>query len=96
MNDSTPVDDDLPDFDVIPLDVLEAAPVPPAGASGRPLWILRGDRVPEKVEARGKRRKVEIPADATHWCHEGDPGWIPFYRARPDEAAPARRVGREP
>jgi hypothetical protein len=59
--------------------------------SDRPLWILRGNRVPEKVESKEKRRKVEIPADATHWCHEGGRDWIPFHRARPPEADPRRR-----
>jgi hypothetical protein len=49
-----------------------------------PIWILRGNRMPEKVEARGKRRKVQIPADATHWCHEGDQQWTPLWESKPE------------
>lgn len=88
-----PVDDDLPDFDraIPPFDLPPSEPPKQPGAFNPPLWILRGNRMPEKVECKEKRRKVEIPADATHWCHEGDQEWIPFYRARPAEAKPTRR-----
>jgi hypothetical protein len=43
----------------------------------RPLWILRAGGMPEKVEAKGKRRKLEIPPDVTHWAYEGEP-WTPY------------------
>jgi hypothetical protein len=42
---------------------------------GRAVWILRGDHTPEKVEPRGERKKIRIPADATHWCCAGDSRW---------------------
>lgn len=44
------------------------------GAMGPPLWILRR-RTPEQVEAREGRRNVDIPADATKGCREGDQRW---------------------
>jgi hypothetical protein len=56
----------------------------------RPIWILRSDRIPEKVEARGQRRKVEIPADVTHWCHEGDREWTSWWKAKPSGFAMQR------
>lgn len=59
-------------------------------ACGRLVWILRGNRVPECVEAKGKRRKVVLPVDVTHWCCEGDLLWTPI------EPRPARGMPRPP
>lgn len=59
----------------------------------RPLWVLRGNCMPEKVVSKEGRRKVEIPPDVTHWCHEGDPEWTPLYRARPSDGVIANPVG---
>jgi hypothetical protein len=42
---------------------------------GLPVWILRGDHTPERVEAKDKRKKIHLPPDATHWCCEGDLLW---------------------
>lgn len=47
---------------------------------GKTVWIMRGDRMPEKVSADKARRKTEVPPDVTHWCCEGDPQWTPYVR----------------
>lgn len=47
------------------------------GAMGPPLWILRR-RTPEQVEAKEGRRNVDLPADATRMCREGDLRWEPI------------------
>jgi hypothetical protein len=65
-------------------------PSPVQDTSNRPLWILRGNRIPEKVEAKGNRRKVEIPPDVTHWRHDGDREWTPLWREKPAEAVIGR------
>lgn len=39
----------------------------------RPLWYLAAGKV-VPANAKGAR----VPANSTHWCHEGDASWTPI------------------